>query len=297
MIEDDNLEHQGVKGMKWGVRKATKKYKSSRAKSKARKAKSRIEEDEMRKAAKAKIIERIDDNGNYTRTIRPTATDSKKREKEWKKIYKNRGNLSDAEIQNTLKRLKWENELQKAANSASEEQRKAAQAKIDLAVKLIGAIPIQTDDGKTTNVKDWAAGALTGAIKDAAGKKVKHSDTLEHYGVKGMKWKLKGAAEKEPHEDKVGAGGSGLVDDQNEDEEEEENTPVPKKKWQPKDKTIDGHAPWVKAQPNPKSKIKKFEKMPIPKSKKLPTAGNGQDKKMDIRYLEQYKKYNEIPKL
>ena len=63
------------------------------------------------------------------------------------------------------------------------------------------------------------------------------------------------------------------------------------------DKTIDGHAPWVKAQPNPKSKIKKFEKTPIPKSKKLPTAGNGQDKKMDIRYLDQYKKYNKVPKL
>ena len=188
-MNEETLEHQGVKGMKWGVRKAAKKYKSSRAKSKARKAKSRIEEDEMRKAAKAKIIERIDENGNFTRTVRPTATDSKKREKEWKKIYKNRGNLSDAEIQNTLKRLKWENELQKAANSASEEQRKAAQAKIDLAIKLIGAIPIQTDDGKTTNVKDWAAGALTGAIKDAAGKKVKHSDTLEHYGSKIQKAK------------------------------------------------------------------------------------------------------------
>ena len=296
-MNEETLEHHGVKGMKWGVRKAAKKYKSSREKSKARKAKSKIEEDEMRKAAKAKIIERIDADGNFTRTVRPTATDSKKREKEWKKIYKNRGNLSDAEIQNTLKRLKWENELQKAANSASEEQRKAAQAKIDLAIKLIGAIPIQTDDGKTTNVKDWAAGALTGAIKDAAGKKVKHSDTLEHYGVKGMKWKLKGAAEQEPHEDKVGAGGSGLLDDQNEEEEEGETSTTPKKKWQPKDKTIDGHAPWVKAQPNPKSKIKKFEKMPIPKSKKLPTAGNGQDKKMDIRYLDQYKKHNKVPKL
>ena len=178
-MNEETLEHHGVKGMKWGVHKARKSYKSHREKVKAKKAKSRIEEDEMRKAAKAKIIERIDENGNFTRTIRPTSVDSKKREKEWKKIYKNRANLSDAEIQNTLKRLKWENELQKAANSASEEQRKAAQAKIDMAIKLIGAIPIQTDDGKTTNVKDWAAGALTGALKDAAGKKVKHSDTLE----------------------------------------------------------------------------------------------------------------------
>ena len=38
-MNEETLEHQGVKGMKWGVRKAAKKYKSSRAKSKTRKAK------------------------------------------------------------------------------------------------------------------------------------------------------------------------------------------------------------------------------------------------------------------
>lgn len=50
-------------------------------------------------------------------------------------------------------------------------------------------------------------------------KTIKQSDTtdiLEHYGVKGMKWKRKDEEEVEPHEDIVGAGGSELepiVDD------------------------------------------------------------------------------------
>ena len=297
-MTNEELEHSGVKGMKWGVRKAVKSYKKARKQSKARKVRSKIEEDEMRKAVKAKIVNQVDSDGNLPRTIRPTTTDSKRREKEWKKIYKDRGSMTDAEIKNSLSRLKLENELQKASSSASEAQRKQRAEMVSMAIKAIGAIPMKDAAGKTTNVKGWAAGELKSMVTGGKDKILKQSDTddiLEHYGVKGMKWKLKGAAEQEPHEDKVGAGSSGLVDDQN--EEEEETSPTPKKKWQPNDKTIDGHAPWVKAQPNPKSKIKKFEKTPIPKSKKLPTAGNGQDKKMDIRYLDQYKKYNKVPKL
>ena len=107
-MTNEELEHSGVKGMKWGVRKAVKSYKKARKQSKARKVRSKIEEDEMRKAVKAKIVNQVDSDGNLPRTIRPTTTDSKRREKEWKKIYKDRGSMTDAEIKNSLTRLKLE---------------------------------------------------------------------------------------------------------------------------------------------------------------------------------------------
>ena len=295
-MTNEELEHSGVKGMKWGVRKAVKSYKKARKQSKARKIRSKIEEDEMRKAVKAKIVNQVDSDGNLPRTIRPTTTDSKRREKEWKKIYKDRGSMTDAEIKNSLSRLKLENELQKASSSASEAQRKQRAEMVSMAIKAIGAIPMQDAAGNTTNVKGWAAGELKSMVTGGKDKTLKQSDTddiLEHYGVKGMKWKMKKESA-EPHEDSVGAGGSGLVV-----EEEDEETPDPDKggKWQPKDKTLYGHAPWAKRTPNPKSKIKKFEKQPLPKSKKLPTARNGQDKRVDLNYLDSYKKLNKVPKL
>ena len=190
-MTNEELEHSGVKGMKWGVRKAVKSYKKARKQSKARKVRSKIEEDEMRKAVKAKIVNQVDSDGNLPRTIRPTATDSKRREKEWKKIYKDRGSMTDAEIKNSLTRLKLENELQKASSSASEAQRKQRAEMVSMAIKAIGAIPMQDAAGKTTNVKGWAAGELKSMVTGGKDKTIKQSDTtdiLEHYGVKGMKW-------------------------------------------------------------------------------------------------------------
>ena len=64
-MTNEELEHSGVKGMKWGVRKAVKSYKKARKQSKARKVRSKIEEDEMRKAVKAKIVNQVDSNVIY----------------------------------------------------------------------------------------------------------------------------------------------------------------------------------------------------------------------------------------
>lgn len=87
-MTNEELEHSGVKGMKWGVRKAVKSTKKPANNPKARKVRSKIEEDEMRKAVKAKIVNQVDSDGNLPRTIRPTTTDSKRREKEWKRFTK-----------------------------------------------------------------------------------------------------------------------------------------------------------------------------------------------------------------
>ena len=185
-MTNEELEHSGVKGMKWGVRKAVKSYKKARKQSKARKVRSKIEEDEMRKAVKAKIVNQVDSDGNLPRTIRPTATDSKRREKEWKKIYKDRGSMTDAEIKNSLSRLKLENELQKAASSASEAQRKQRAEMVGNAIKLIGAIPMKDAEGKSTNLKDWGKGWAAGELEKAimSKKGLKQADTTDEYFAK-----------------------------------------------------------------------------------------------------------------
>ena len=298
-MTNEELEHSGVKGMKWGVRKAVKSYKKARKQSKARKVRSKIEEDEMRKAVKAKIVNQVDSNGNLPRTIRPTATDSKRREKEWKKIYKDRGSMTDAELKNSLSRLKLENELQKAASSASEAQRKQRSEMVSMAIKAIGALPMKDAAGKTTNVKGWATGELMSMVTGGKDKTIKQSDTtdiLEHYGVKGMKWKRKDEEAAEPHEDIVGAGGSELepiVDDHGA-VSGDLIAPKPKKKWEMRDKALLGESALVNRLPKShKSKKPKdhTNDMPNPTKKKTPANVSTKKRKRldDIKKLPMVK--------
>ena len=298
-MTNEELEHSGVKGMKWGVRKAVKSYKKARKQSKARKVRSKIEEDEMRKAVKAKIVNQVDSNGNLPRTIRPTATDSKRREKEWKKIYKDRGSMTDAEIKNSLSRLKLENELQKASSSASEAQRKQRAEMVSMAIKAIGALPMKDAAGKTTNVKGWATGELMSMVTGGKDKTLKQSDTtdiLEHYGVKGMKWKRKDEEEVEPHEDIVGAGGSELepiVDDHGA-VSGDLIAHKPKKKWEMRDKALLGESALVNRLPKThKSKKPKdhTNDMPNPTKKKAPANVSTKKRKRldDIKKLPMVK--------
>lgn len=104
----DFLEHHGVKGMKWGVRKEKESYgrrkymskdekakrekqaktKVSRAKARAEKAKKKAEKDAARKEKKRKAI-----------LENPTL------------LYKHRREFSQAEIQDALKRFEWEKKL------------------------------------------------------------------------------------------------------------------------------------------------------------------------------------------
>ena len=249
----------------------------------------------MRKAVKAKIVNQVDSDGNLPRTIRPTTTDSKRREKEWKKIYKDRGSMTDAEIKNSLTRLKLENELQKASSSASEAQRKQRAEMVSMAIKAIGAIPMQDAAGKTTNVKGWAAGELKSMLTGGKDKTIKQSDTtdiLEHYGVKGMKWKKDG----EPHEDIVGAGGSELepiVDDHGA-VSGDLIAPKPKKKWEMRDKALLGESALVNRLPKAhKSKKPKghTNDMPNPTKKKTPANVSTKKRKRldDIKKLPMVK--------
>ena len=90
--------------------------------------------------------------------------------------------MTDAEIKNSLSRLKLENELQKASSSASEAQRKQRAEMVGNAIKLIGAIPMKDAEGKLTNLKDWGAGELKKAIMSK--KDLKQADTTDEYFAK-----------------------------------------------------------------------------------------------------------------
>lgn len=90
------LEHAGVKGMKWGVKKGVTK-------------------------AKQKIA---------------TNKSSAKREKSWQGQYKKRGSMSNAQLKTKIERLRLENEFNRLATEANAPRRKKAKMYMDSVSKL-----------------------------------------------------------------------------------------------------------------------------------------------------------------
>ena len=83
------LQHHGVKGMKWGVRK-----------------------------------DRVKKPGRGLKSMNESA----KRERDWKYQYRERGVLSDNELRDVVNRLRLENEFAKLSGEASKGQRKMAKS-------------------------------------------------------------------------------------------------------------------------------------------------------------------------
>lgn len=91
---EETLQHHGVKGMRWGVRK--KRTSSSSGKSKKEKKLSKKDKKNAEKAHKSNEKKR-----------------SSSRSAAWRKVYENRGRMTDAELNRAVQRLRLENELNK----------------------------------------------------------------------------------------------------------------------------------------------------------------------------------------
>ena len=109
------IQHYGVKGMKWGVRKAVK-----------------------------------------------TRSESAKRERSWKKQYRDRGKMSDDELRNVVNRLRLENEFAKLSGQASKGQRKMAKSFIKGASSI--AMNDQTKQAMASAIGTGLRKSMSGGI-------------------------------------------------------------------------------------------------------------------------------------
>ena len=152
------LQHVGVKGMKWGVRKSRKS--KDRASETTPKPKSTLRkyvdsnrrELGMRKMLKdvdtlpdAEVVRRVNrvrNENDFRRAIDNTAFVNNKRRKQLREEYFNRENMSDSELQERVRRLNLEDNLRREVVRASKPQREAAN-------KLIKSVSTHTLDRYT----------------------------------------------------------------------------------------------------------------------------------------------------
>ena len=172
---DTQLQHVGVKGMKWGVRKSrTSKDRASettpKPKSTLRKyVDSNRRELGMRKLVKdvsslpdAEVIRRtnrVRNENDFRLAIDNTAFVDNKRRKRLREEYFNREKLSDAERQERVRRLNLEDNLRREVVRASKPQREAAN-------ELIKSVSTHTLD-KYTDPKTKVFSATGNAEHDA----------------------------------------------------------------------------------------------------------------------------------
>ena len=134
---DMQLEHFGVKGMKWGRRKDGASETTPKPKSTLRKyVDSNRRELGMRKMLKdvdtlpdAEVVRRVNrvrNENDFRRAIDKTAFVNNKRRKQLREEYFNRENMSDSELQERVRRLNLEDNLRREVVRASKPQREAA---------------------------------------------------------------------------------------------------------------------------------------------------------------------------
>ena len=172
---DTQLQHVGVKGMKWGVRKSRKS--KDRASETTPKPKSTLRKyvdsnrrelgmnkmlkdvDTLPDAEVVRRVNRVRNENDFRRAIDNTAFVNNKRRKQLREEYFNREKLSDAELQERVRRLNLEDNLRREVVRASKPQREAAN-------ELIKSVSTHTLD-RYTDPKTKVFSATGNAKHDA----------------------------------------------------------------------------------------------------------------------------------
>lgn len=139
---DTQLEHVGVKGMKWGVRKSrTSKDRASETTPKPKSTLRKYVDSNRREMGMNKMLKdvhtlpdsevvrrvnRVRNENDFRRAIDNAAFVNNKRRKQLREEYFNRENMSDAELQERVRRLNLEDNLRREVVRASKPQREAA---------------------------------------------------------------------------------------------------------------------------------------------------------------------------
>lgn len=148
---EEIIEHYGVKGMKWGVRRSKEQLQSaSRERSWSNKDQSKMSKKQLKRT-----VQRLQNENDFKRTssklqksynvkaVKKALTlklkdsrDLAKTGLNYKKQYRNRHKLSDEQLKKKVERLKLEAQFDKLSKQATKEQRKSINEVLDIAGKL-----------------------------------------------------------------------------------------------------------------------------------------------------------------
>jgi hypothetical protein len=218
---DEILQHHGVKGMHWGKRTAAASVAKNDKATGAIKAHIDSIKREHALAKTAKNADKMSTKEMQKVGARAQLENDMKRLS--KKVgnrkdaqdYLKRGNMADQELMRKVQRLRAKDNLNRVASDATKSQREAAKkilqvaAPIALHYALTGSVNKKVITGAIINAAVQAGGekarvakTLYDQGKNVKNQNTKHSveledillhllgdeDTLEHHGVKGMKW-------------------------------------------------------------------------------------------------------------
>ena len=172
---DTQIQHVGVKGMKWGVRKSrTSKDRASETTPKPKSTLRKYVDSNRRELGMNKMLKDVDtlpdaevvrrvnrvrNENDFRRAIDNTAFVNNKRRKQLREEYFNRENMSDAELQERVRRLNLEDNLRREVVRSSKPHREVAN-------EFIKSVSTQTLD-KYTDPKTKIFSATGNAEHDA----------------------------------------------------------------------------------------------------------------------------------